>query len=144
MRLGHNQRLEEITVNADINDSKYRMYEERERSESEGREAGCVAQRLAQTRQPAFRSKVGGWPSSFCAPGNHLRFLPIVHRHQSQRVICIGFRSRPRFRHRFTANLGPRNTSPVCRRDEFLVWPACPSKSSGALICATLLKRALA
>ena len=67
MRLGHNQRLEEITVNADINDSKYRTYVERERSEPEGREAGCVAQCLALLKhdsQPSGIKWVDGLRSS--------------------------------------------------------------------------------
>ncbi|SMG63307.1 conserved hypothetical protein [methanotrophic bacterial endosymbiont of Bathymodiolus sp.] len=102
MRLGHNQRLEEISVNADINES---------------------LALLKYDSQPSGIKWVDGLRSSV-RPVLTYAFFLLFTAIKICALYVLGFRSRLRFRNCLATNLGPRNTSTVRCGDELLVWSA--------------------
>ena len=120
MRLGHNQRLEEITVNADINES--------------------VAL-LKHDSQPSGVKWVDGLRASVRPVITYAFFLLFTTVKVSALYVLVVDQGME-FVVALPENLGSRNTSTVCRRDELLVWSACFGKSQGAVVCAILPKMA--
>ena len=120
MRLGHNQRLEEITVKADINES---------------------LALLKHDSQPSGIKWVDGLRSSVRPVITYAFFLLFIAIKICALYVLV-FDQGLDFAIAFATNLGPRNTSIVCSGDELLVRPTSLGKSQGALICAILPKMA--